>query len=122
MTPKEEAYFRILRAIELTPDITQPRLAKQLGVSMGKANYLLNALIDKGLVKIGNFRRRGDKLNKVAYLLTPEGLRNRMELTRGYLTRKEAEYEALRAELEALRLAASTLPESIQTVFEESGR
>ena len=110
VTPKEQAYFRVLRAVELNPDITQPQLARQLGISMGKANYLINALVDKGLIKIGNFRRRGDKLNKIAYLLTPEGLKNRTELTRNYLARKETEYEALKAEIESLRAVATELP------------
>ena len=122
VTPKEEAYFRVLRAVELNPDITQPQLAKQLGISMGKANYLINALVDKGLIKIGNFRRQGDKLNKIAYLLTPEGLKNRMELTRNYIARKETEYEALKAELESLRVAAEEIPEGIQAVFEDVNR
>jgi len=122
VTPKEEAYFRVLRAVELNPDITQPLLAKQLGISMGKANYLINALVDKGLIKIGNFRRQGDKLNKIAYLLTPEGLKNRMELTRNYIARKETEYEALKGELESLRLAEQELPAAIQTAFEEGNR
>jgi len=122
VTPKEEAYFRVLRAVELNPDITQPLLAKQLGISMGKANYLINALVDKGLIKIGNFRRQGDKLNKIAYLLTPEGLKNRMELTRNYIARKETEYEALRAELESLRVAAEEIPENAQAAFEEGNR
>jgi EPS-associated MarR family transcriptional regulator len=105
MTPREEASFRILRAIELNPDITQPLLAKQLGISLGKANYLLHALVEKGLIKIGNFRRDGEKLNKVAYLLTAEGLKNRMQLTRTYIVHKEQEYEALKLELESLRKA-----------------
>jgi EPS-associated MarR family transcriptional regulator len=115
VTPKEQAYFRVLRAVELNPDITQPQLARQLGISMGKANYLINALIDKGLIKIGNFHRRSDKLNKIAYLLTPEGLKNRTELTRNYLTRKETEYEALKAEIESLRAAEAELPANAAT-------
>lgn len=119
MTPKEQAYFRVLRAVELNPDITQPQLARQLGISMGKANYLINALIDKGLIKIGNFHRRGDKLNKIAYLLTPEGLKNRTELTRNYLARKETEYEALKAEIESLRTAQTELPAGAATVAEK---
>lgn len=119
MTPKEEAYFRVLRAVELNPDITQPLLAKQLGISMGKANYLINALVEKGLIRIGNFRRQGDKLNKIAYLLTPEGLKNRIELTRNYIARKETEYDALKVEIDSLRLTEQALPERIQTAFEE---
>jgi len=105
MTPKDQANFRILRVIELQPEITQRELAKQLGISMGKVNYLVNALVEKGLIKIGNFRRAGDKLNKIAYLLTSAGINNRVQLTRSYLARKEVEYEALRSEIEALRQA-----------------
>lgn len=113
MNQKEQAYFRVLRAVEITPDITQPQLARQLGISMGKANYLINALIDKGMIKIGNFQRREDRLKKIAYLLTPEGLKSRMELTRNYLARKETEYEALKEEITALRTVASELPAEI---------
>ena len=105
MTPKEHAWFRVLRVLELQPEIPQRELAKQLGISMGKANYLINALLAKGLIKIENFQRTGGKLNKIAYLLTPEGVKNRMQLTRSYLARKEAEYEALKAEIDALRSA-----------------
>jgi EPS-associated MarR family transcriptional regulator len=122
VTPKEEAYFRVLRTVELNPDVTQTQLAKQLGISMGKANYLIRALVDKGLIKIGNFQRRGDKLNKIAYLLTPEGLKNRMELTRNYIARKETEYEALKTELESLRIAGAEVPQDAQAVFEEGNR
>lgn len=103
MTPKEHAYFRVLRVLELQPEIPQRELARKLGISMGKANYLVNALLEKGLIKIDNFHRTGGKLNKMAYLLTPEGVKSRMKLTRSYLARKEEEYEALKAEIAALR-------------------
>ena len=119
VTPKEVAYFRVLRAVELNQDITQPQLAKQLGISMGKANYLIKALVDKGMIKVDNFRQRGDKLNKIAYLLTPEGLKNRIALTRNYLARKETEYEALRAEIDSLRTAEAELPEGIEAASEK---
>ncbi len=105
MTPKDEAHFKLLRILELEPDITQRELARRLGVSMGKANYLLNGLIEKGLVKAGNFSRGEHKLNKLIYLLTPAGFANRVQLTRSYLARKEVEYEALRTEIDSLRQA-----------------
>lgn len=107
MTPREQATFRILRAVELTPDISERELAKQLGVSNGKAHYLIAALVEKGFVKMENFGRSGGKLRKIAYLLTPEGIKSRTELTREYLARKEIEYEALKAEIESLRKAES---------------
>lgn len=103
MTPQEQIQFRILRTIEQNPEITQRELARQLGVSNGKAHYLIAALIEKGLLKMENFRRSDKKIAKVAYLLTAEGLHNRIQLTRDYLARKEAEYIALQQELAALR-------------------
>lgn len=81
-----------------------------LGVSNGKAHYLMVALIDKGLLKIGSFSRNDGKAGKVAYLLTPEGVKNRAGLTKAYLARKEAEYEALWAEIKTLRNEESELP------------
>ena len=102
MTPQEQAHFRILKVLEKNPDLTQRQLADEVGLSVGRTNYLVNALIEKGAIKIGNFRRAGDKLNKIAYLLTPSGIRERFRLTQGYLVRKKAEYEALKAEIEAL--------------------
>lgn len=103
MTLQEQAHFRILRLLEQNPEQTQRQLAEDLGVSVGKINYIVNALVEKGLIKIGNFQKSGHKLNKIAYLLTPEGVRHRILLTRTYLARKEAEYHALTAEIEAVR-------------------
>ena len=71
MTPAEQAHLRILRIVEEAPQISQRQLAERLGVSLGKANYLLKALLDQGYIKAGNFLRAEDKL-KYAYLLTPE--------------------------------------------------
>jgi Transcriptional regulator, contains sigma factor-related N-terminal domain len=102
---REESHFRVLRALEENPHMSQRELAQTLGVSVAKVNYLINALVAKGHVKIEAFRRSGDKLNKIAYLLTPQGLSNRMALTRHYLERKTREYEALKAEIEALQQA-----------------
>jgi len=113
MTPKEQVHFQILRAIEQNSDITQRDLARQLGISNGKINYLIAALIEKGLLKMAHFGRTGDKLAKVAYLLTPKGVKNRALLTRDYLTRKEAEYEALKAEIAVLRQVTAQLPKDV---------
>lgn len=104
---REETHFRVLRALEENPHLSQRELAQTLGVSVAKVNYLINALVEKGHVKIEAFRRSGDKLNKIAYLLTPQGLSNRMALTRNYLDRKTREYEALKAEIEALQAEVS---------------
>ncbi len=110
MTPNEQVHFQILRAIEQNSGITQRDLARQLGISNGKINYLIAALIEKGLLKMAHFGRTGDKLAKVAYLLTPKGVKNRALLTRDYLARKEAEYEALKAEIASLRQVDAELP------------
>ena len=103
MTPKEQTQFKILRAAEQNPHITERELSQMLGVSIGKAHYLMVALIDKGLLKVSSFSHNDGKARKLAYLLTVEGVKNRSGLTLSYLARKEAEYEALWAEIKALR-------------------
>ena len=94
--------FKVLDALQQNPDLTQRQLAALMGVSLGKANYVLRALVDKGLVKAERFNNSQDKL-AYAYLLTPLGLAQKAALTRGYLQRKTAEYEALRDEIERLK-------------------
>jgi len=102
MTPAEQAHLRVLKILEAEPEISQRQLAERLGVSLGKANYLIKALLEKGYLKAGNFLRAEDK-RIYAYLLTPEGIRARLQLTRSYLTRKEQEYTAMKGEIEAMR-------------------
>ena len=113
MKPSEQIHFKILREIESNPGITQRELAQKLGVSKGKTNYLIAALLEKGLIKIESFQRNKDKLGKIAYLLTPEGIKSQTALTRSYLARKEAEYKALKAEIQALRKIEVTLTENV---------
>ena len=110
MTPQLQAQFRILKILELNPDMTQRELAAQLNLRLGQTNYLLKALIEKGMIKIGNFHRTGEKLNKIAYLLTASGVRDRMRMTQGYLARKKIEYEALKREIELLENEAPDSP------------
>lgn len=102
MPNTEHAHLHILRIVEAEPEISQRQLAERLGVSLGKANYLLKALLDKGHIKAGNFMRAENKL-KYAYLLTPEGITAKLQLTRTYIARKEQEFIALQAELSAMR-------------------
>jgi EPS-associated MarR family transcriptional regulator len=102
MTPAEQAHLRILKIIEAEPQISQRQLAERLGISLGKINYLLKALLGKGHIKAGNFLRADDKL-KYVYLLTPQGMGAKLQLTRRYLARKEEEYLAIKAEIEAMR-------------------
>lgn len=113
MTPKEQVHFKILRAVEKDPEVSQRELARQLGVSNGKVHYLMSALVEKGLLKMNHFARTDGKLGKVTYLLTPEGIKSRTALTRAYLVRKEVEYEALWFEIKALRNDNMTLPEGL---------
>jgi len=113
---QKDTHFRVLRALEDNPHLSQRELAEALGVSVAKANYLIKALLDKGLIKIEAFRRTGDKLNKIAYLLTPAGISNRMALTRDYLERKTREYELLKAEIEALRAQVTEQDDNAHTV------
>ena len=98
----EDLHFRVLKFLEDNPDLSQRDLADRLGVSNGKLNYCLNALIDKGLVKLGNFAQSKHHFG-YAYLLTPAGIAEKAALTGRFLKRKMAEYEALQAEIEALR-------------------
>jgi EPS-associated MarR family transcriptional regulator len=102
MTPAEQAQLRILKIVDAEPAISQRQLAERLGVSLGKINYLLKALLDKGHIKAGNFLRADDKA-KYVYLLTPEGISAKLQLTRNYLARKEQEYLAVKAEIDAMR-------------------
>ena len=99
----ETLRYRALRLLEHSPHLTQRELARELGVSVGKVNFLLKALAEKGYLVLGNFQRGDQKLKKLAYLLTPEGIHHRLSLTRGYLERKTRQYEALHAELASLR-------------------
>ncbi|MCU4653750.1 MarR family EPS-associated transcriptional regulator [Roseibacterium sp. SDUM158016] len=98
----DDARFRIMRLIEANPDISQRKLARELGISLGGVNYCLNALIEKGLVKMERFRVSENKLAYV-YVLTPRGASEKAMLTRGFLARKMDEYELLRAEIESIR-------------------
>jgi EPS-associated MarR family transcriptional regulator len=94
--------LEILKLLQTKPQMSQRDLAQAMGVSLGKANYCLKALMDKGLVKLENFRRNPDK-REYAYLLTPAGLEEKTRITMSFLRRKVAEYEALQREIEQLR-------------------
>ena len=107
MTPREAAHYRVLRLIEEQPEISQRELARALGVSLGKTHYPMKALLDKGLVKADNFRRSDNKL-AYAYLLTPNGIAAKLELTRAFLRLKEDEYRAAHEEIARLRLELDT--------------
>ena len=103
---QDDMHFRVLRVLERRPEISQRELAEELGIALGKANYVLNALTEKGLLKVNNFRGAQNKL-RYAYMLTPAGLAAKAELTSGFLRRKMAEYELLKAEIESLHREAA---------------
>jgi EPS-associated MarR family transcriptional regulator len=98
---QEDTYFRVLRMLQDNPDLTQREIAQQLGVSTSGLNYCLNALIDKGWVKVQNFSQSKNKFGYI-YVLTPQGILEKVALTGRFLRRKQAEYEALRAEIDSL--------------------
>ena len=97
-----EIHLKVLRHLENDPEITQRELAKKLGISLGKANYCLKALIDKGLVKAGNFKNSNNK-SAYIYLLTPKGIEEKSRITLHFLKRKIDEYENLKKEINELR-------------------
>jgi len=101
----QDAHLRLLSLIDEHPDYSQRRLAEAMGVSLGKAHYLLKALFEKGLIKAGKFTRSPSKL---MYALTPDGVRHRVLLTRRFLQMKEQEFVSLKAEIEQLRATLAT--------------
>jgi EPS-associated MarR family transcriptional regulator len=116
---QEETHLRIMRILQENPDMTQRALAVELGISVGGLNYGLNALIDKGFVKMQTFSRSKNKFGYV-YLLTPKGISEKVSLTSKFLKLKQAEYEALKAEIESLK-AQSDISEAAQR-FEATRR
>ena len=98
---QEDTHFRVLHLLQENPEISQRELAAAVGVSVGGIHYVLNALIEKGLVKLGNFTAAKDK-RRYAYILTPKGVSEKTAITRRFLARKMEEYEALKAEIDTL--------------------
>jgi len=99
---QEDSHFRIMRILEDTPTITQRQIADELGISLGRLNYCLKALLDKGWIKIQNFRGSDNKLS-YTYLLTPRGVSEKAMLTARFLRRKLEEYEQLKSEIDSLQ-------------------
>jgi EPS-associated MarR family transcriptional regulator len=92
-------HFSVLRKIKKNPNSTQRELAKELGFSLGKLNYCLNALKEKGLIKIQNFKKNPNKI-QYAYKLTPKGITEKTKLTISFMKRKMKEYDELKTEIE----------------------
>ncbi len=93
--------FELLRKIQKNPNFSQRELANELGVSLGKLNYCLKALKNKGLIKIQNFKKNPNKLNYI-YVITPKGIAEKAKLTINFMKMKMKEYENLKEELEKI--------------------
>ena len=104
----DESRYRILRLIEQNPAISQREIARELGISLGKANFCLNALIEKGVLKANTFLNSRNK-RAYAYVFTPSGIEEKAKITLRFLKRKVGEYEALQKEIAELREQARKL-------------
>ena len=108
MTPKtQETHLKVLRHLEENPNVTQRELAEALGISLGKANYCMKALINKGMVKAKNFKNSANK-RAYLYILTPTGIEAKAKISVRFLQRKIEEYEALKIEIEQLKTELKT--------------
>jgi len=99
---QEENHLKVMRLLVEDPRMSQRELAEALGMSLGKTNYCLKALLEKGLIKVNNFRSHQNKL-AYAYLLTPQGIAEKANLTAEFLRRKVDEYERLKHEIQMLK-------------------
>jgi EPS-associated MarR family transcriptional regulator len=99
---QEDVRFRVLRLLHENPELSQRDLADAVGISNGSAHYLLSALLDKGLIKLGNFAAAPNK-RRYAYFLTPKGIAEKAAITKRFLERKVQEYDALKEEIDGLR-------------------
>jgi len=97
-----ESDYRILEVLKKNPNISQRDLAKELGYSLGKVNYLLEALFSRGLIKMDNFIKSNNKIGYM-YILTPKGISQRAKITKKFLNRKIKEHEMIQAEINVLR-------------------
>ena len=98
----------LLRKLESSPEYTQRELSQEMGVSLGKVNYCIRKLTEKGLIKITNFKQNPNKMG-YSYLLTPQGIEEKSRLTFSFLKRKIIEYEILKKEIIALKLESEEI-------------
>lgn len=101
----EETRLQLLRVLEQNPEMSQRELAKTMGVSLGKVNYCLKALVEVGWVKAGNFARSTDRSGYI-YVLTPTGIKQKAVLTVRFLEYKQQQYDLLKREIEQLKREA----------------
>ena len=96
---KNQDHFEVLRKMQEKPEKPQRKLAEELGFSLGKLNYCLKALQQKGLVKLENFQKQSNKINYLQYVITRKGITERTKLTINFMKRKMKEYDELKKEL-----------------------
>ena len=99
---KSDTEYTVLKILKDNPRMTQRQLSKELGLSLGKTNYVLHTLIDKGLMKLSNFKRSNNKVGYL-YILTPEGVEEKSILAKNFLERKSDQYNRLKKEIETLK-------------------
>ena len=114
MPSSDEDVMKALRVLEKHPELSQRQLAKALGISLGKTHYILNSLIDVGLVKVDNFKRSDNKLG-YAYLLTPQGFVEKAKVTKRFLLRKQREYKALEQQIADLTKEVDSMGSDART-------
>ncbi len=107
---KDEITYKLLKLIEAEPHLNQREIAQKMGVSLGKTNYCLKALIDKGFIKFQNFYNNKKK-SAYIYFLTPKGIEEKAEVTYRFLQRKINEYEKIKIEIESLKVEAAKASE-----------
>ena len=107
---KKQNKFQILQSLERDSHPTQRQLSNDLGVSLGKINYCLKSLIEKGFIKVNNFRNNKNKI-QYSYLLTPKGIEEKSKLTLDFIRIKTQEYDALKQEIESLKQEAKSIEE-----------
>ena len=98
MNKHNEDHFQLLRKIQKKPDTSQRELAEELGFSLGKLNYCLNALFNKGLIKINSFKKQKNKTQYIKYVITTRGISERTKLTINFMKKKMREYDELKKE------------------------
>lgn len=110
-----EIRLQVMRLISQNPEMSTRQVAGAVGISNGSAYYVLTALVDKGLVKLGNFRKNPRK-GQYAYILTPKGIREKSLLTHNFIERKREEFEVLRSEIKALEEEAGLTAEAMPSL------
>ena len=116
-----DAYYRLLRLLDESPALSQREIATEMGMSLGKVNYCLRALVDRGWVKAANFWKSHRKRAYI-YKLTPQGVSKKAALTLCFLRKREAEFEALREEIQILRREVNTNGQADARPLRQAGK